>query len=231
MSLQQGRHTLIVEMQALEHDLLEMGSRAEAMVSLAVDALCRLDTETALLVLERDDDIDQRELDIENRCIRLLALQQPMATDLREVGTALKMITDIERVGDLSVDIAKIAMKIGNESGQSDFIDLRSMANLAKKMLHDALESFVRRDLDLVRQVISQDDQVDALYRELRGQIHETLRRDPEHVVASSWMLLAIHHVERIADHSVNIAERVSFMVTGRMEQLAVSHRSDMPDA
>jgi phosphate transport system protein len=218
-------------MQALEHDLLEMGSRAEFMVAEAVDALSRIDCALALQVVHRDDDIDTRELEIEHRCIRLLALQQPLATDLREIGTALKMITDIERIGDLAVDIAKIAMKIEKEFGTSDFIDLPSMSGIARKMLHDALEAFVRRDLDLVARVIAQDDEVDSLYRDLRRQIHETMRTDRDNVVAASWMLLAIHHVERIADHAVNIAERVSFMVTGQMEQLSPSHRSDMPHA
>lgn len=229
--MSQNRHALDAEIRALEHDLLEMGSRAESMVGQAVDALTRLDSALALAVVQRDDEIDDRELEIESRCIRLLALQQPMAGDLREIGTTLKMITDIERIGDLAVDIAKIAMKIEKDHGHSDFIDLPSMANVAKKMLHDALESFVRRDLELVKQVIVQDDEVDERYRELRGQIHAAMRREPDNVVPSSWMLLAIHHVERIADHAVNIAERVAFMVTGRMEQLSPSHRSDMPHA
>lgn len=215
------RQQFDAEIRQLEHDVLDMGSRAESMVAGAVDSLSRLDPETALGVVSRDDEIDNRELDIENRCIRLLALQQPMAGDLRVIGTALKMITDIERVGDLAVDIAKIAMKIEKELGDVSFIDVPKMANVARSMFRESLEAFVRRDMDLVQRICIQDDEVDSLYRELRGQIHKNMVDDPEGVVSASWLLLAIHHVERIADHSVNIAERVGFMVTGRLEQMS----------
>lgn len=210
-------------LQTLEHDLLEMGSLAEAMVAMAVEALVKLDTELAMEVLRRDDEIDQRDLDIENRCIQLLALQHPMASDLRTVGTAMKMITDVERVGDLAVDIARTAMKIEKELGATNYVDIPRMGQVSRQMLRTSLEAYVKRDLSLVRKVIEQDDEVDDLYRALRGQIHAHMRETPDAVVAASWLLLAIHHIERIADHAVNIAERVSFMVTGRFEQLAGS--------
>lgn len=215
------------EIQGLEHDLLEMGSRAEAMVGLAVESLIRLNTDEAREVLKRDDDIDERDLAIENRCLRLLALQQPMASDLRTIGTAMKMITDIERIGDLAVDIARITLKIQQEFGETSVIDIPRIANVARNMIRLSLEAFVKRDLEIVDQVIKMDDEVDSLYRELRGQLHTNMRGNPDMVVSDSWLLLAIHHVERIADHSVNIAERVSFMVTGNFDQLAISHRSD----
>lgn len=222
-----SRQGFTAEIQELEHDLLEMGSRAEAMVGLAVDSLVRLNVDEVRDVLKRDDDIDERDLAIENKCLRLLALQQPMAGDLRTIGTAMKMITDIERVGDLAVDIARITLKIQQEFGESSVIDIPRMANVARNMIRLSLEAFVRRDLDLVHQVIAMDDEVDALYRELRGQLHANMRTKPDMVVTDSYLMLAIHHVERIADHAVNIAERVAFMVTGRFDQLAESHRSD----
>lgn len=223
----QARHAFMGEIQGLEHDLLEMGSRAEAMVGLAVESLIRLNTDEAREVLKRDDDIDERDLAIENRCLRLLALQQPMASDLRTIGTAMKMITDIERIGDLAVDIARITLKIQQEFGETSVIDIPRIANVARNMIRLSLEAFVKRDLEIVDQVIKMDDEVDSLYRELRGQLHTNMRGNPDMVVSDSWLLLAIHHVERIADHSVNIAERVSFMVTGNFDQLAISHRSD----
>lgn len=214
-------------MRGLEHDLLEMGSRAEAMVASAVDALTKLDTAEAMVVIERDDEIDERDLEIENHCLRLLALQQPMASDLRVIGTAMKMITDIERVGDLAVDIAKVTLKIDKELGETSFIDIPKLANVARSMFRDALESFVRHDMDLVQHVIACDDQADELYRMLRGQIHEHMRHHPEDVVSASWLLLAVHHLERIADHAVNIAERVEFMVTGSTAHLTGGRRRD----
>ena len=165
------RHAFDSEIRELEHDLLEMGSRAESMLAQAVEALARVDVPLALQVVKRDDEIDERDLAIENRCLRLLALQQPMASDLRVIGTAMKMITDIERVGDLSVDIAKIAMKIDKELGTTDAIDIPRMASVARTMIRDSMEAYVRRDLQLVRKVIESDDQVDELYN-LQGKGH-----------------------------------------------------------
>jgi len=212
-----ARHAFNDQIKVLEHDLLEMGSRAEQMVGEAVESLWRLDSELARSVLAKDDDIDARDLSIESRCLEMLALQQPMAGDLRVVGTAMKMITDIERIGDLAVDIAKITMKIEKEFGESSFIDIPGMANIARSMLCEVLEAYVRRDLVRVDDVCKRDEEVDELYRQLRGQIFEHMRAYPDQVVSHSWLLLAIHHVERIADHTVNIAERVRFMVTGQL--------------
>ena len=222
-----ARQAYNVEINELEHDLLDMGSRAEQMIGQAVDALCSLDVVLARAVMLRDDEIDERDLAIEARCLRLLALQQPMAGDLRTVGTAMKMITDIERVADLAVDIAKIALKVEKEFGETSFIDIPKMAKVARSMFHEALEAYVHRDLARVQEVCDRDEEVDALYRELRTQIFDNMRAHPELVVADGWLLLAIHHVERIADHAVNIAERVNFMVTGEFKQL--SRKVDSP--
>ncbi len=212
-----ARHAFNDQIKVLEHDLLEMGSRAEQMVGEAVESLSKLDTALARGVLAKDDDIDERDLSIESRCLQMLALQQPMAGDLRVIGTAMKMITDIERIGDLAVDIAKISMKVEKEFGETTFIDIPGMANIARSMLCEVLEAYVRRDLARVDEVCRRDEEVDDLYRELREQIFDHMRAHPEQVVSNSWLLLAIHHVERIADHTVNIAERVRFMVTGEM--------------
>jgi len=220
-----ARQAYFEELQQLEHDLLEMASIAELMVGQSVEALATLDTQLAMSVILRDDEVDQRDLSIEERCVRLLALQQPMAGDLRIIGTAMKMITDIERIGDLAVDVAKIALKIEHEYGQVGFIDLPRMANTARSMFRQALEAYVRKDLNLVREVCERDEEVDEQYRELRAQIFENMRAYPEMVVSDAWLLLAIHHVERIADHAVNIAERVNFMVTGDFKQLKSSNR------
>lgn len=225
------RNLLDHQISELEHALLDMGSRAETMVGRAVDSLVRADADLAMEVVRSDDEIDLLDLDIEERCVRLLALQSPIASDLRLIGTALKMITDIERVGDLSVDIAKAGLKVEKELGDANAVDFPKIAGVARTMLRDALQAFVKRDLDLVAAVISRDDEVDDLYRLLRGQIHDHMRSSPEDVVASSWLLLALHHIERIADHAVNIAERVSFMVTGKFQQLAPSHGPDSTTA
>jgi phosphate transport system protein len=215
-----ARHFFTEQLRALEHEMLEMGSIAENMVGDAVESLRHLDTDLARSVMKRDDEIDKRDLSIETRCLRLLALQQPAGADLRTVGTIMKMITDLERVGDLAVDIARITLKIEKEFGEPNFIDLLRMVNEARQMLRASLDAFVRCDLDLVREVTMRDEVVDQLYRENREQIFNNMREHPENVVTDGWLLLAVHHVERIADHAVNIAERVNFVATGEMKKL-----------
>jgi phosphate transport system protein len=203
------------QIEALEHDLLSMGSRAEVMVGQAVESLANLDVTLAHQVFAQDDDIDAMDLDIEAQCLRIFALQQPAASDLRTVSTVMKLITDIERVADLAVDLARITLKIDKELGHTSYIDLRRMAGVVRGMFRMSLEAFVRRDLELVQTVGDREDEADAMYRELREQIFENMRHQPESVVVDGWLLLAVHHVERIADHACNVAERVHFMVTG----------------
>lgn len=222
-----ARHTLDEELNRLEHSLLEMAALGEQMVGRAVDSLVRLDPEEARETLDLDDAIDALDLEIENLCLRVLALQQPAAKDLRVVGTAMKMITDIERIGDLACDIAKAGLKIEKELGSSSIVDIPKIASICRTMILQSLEAYVKCDLDIVHAVIAQDDEVDRLYRELREQIHDHMRTHSEAVVSDSWLLLALHHLERIADHAVNIAERVAFMVTGVPANLATSHRTD----
>lgn len=214
------RPVFATEMAQLEKDVLDMVSRAENMVALAVDSLVNQSPELAETTLRADDEIDIKEIEIEKRCIRLLALQQPIGSDLREVGAVLKLITDIERIGDLAVDLAKLTLKIEMEMGRSDYIDIKQMSNSALQMLREAVQMFIRRDAAGVAKVAQLEEEVDKQYRDLRGQVHDYMRNNPDQVVAASWLLLAVHHVERIADHALNIAERVVYMVTGEMTQL-----------
>lgn len=208
------------ELAELEHELLEMASAVERMMADASQALIKLDPVLARQAIMQDDAIDQMELAIESRCMMIIGLQNPAGADLRLVGACLKIITDLERCADLAVDLAKAALKIDNESGRSDIIDLGKFATLCRKMLHESLEAYVRRDLERVQQVAALENEADGLYRELRAQVFLLMRRDPDSVVAHGWLFLAIHHLERIADHSVNIAERVHYMVTGDLVQI-----------
>lgn len=225
VSTSHTRHAYVEELQLLEHELLQMAARADAMVGSAVDAISSLDEETAMQVLRSDDEIDAIDLEIEQRCLRLLALQQPAASDLRTIGTAMKMITDLERVGDLAVGIAKCAMKIEKELGTTAIVDFRLIANEARRTLREAMQAFVKRDPDAARHVAKLEEEVDRLYRDLRGQLHDYMRHHPADVVPASWMLLALHHIERVSDHALNIAERVVFVVTGQLTPL----KSDFP--
>jgi phosphate transport system protein len=215
-----SRQSFHEDLKALEQDLIQMASLAERNLTGAVESLSRLDVELARQVIASDDEVDNLDHEIEQHCLRILALQQPMAKDLRTVGTVMKAITDIERIGDLAVDIAKITLKVNAILGDAKAIDLLRLAVPVRRMLRDSIEAFVKRDLDTVSQVILADDEVDAIFRELRGQLHEIMQSQPERVVEASWLLQAIIHLERVADHATNIAERVYFMETGKVEDL-----------
>ncbi|MDW8107031.1 MAG: phosphate signaling complex protein PhoU [Armatimonadota bacterium] len=220
------RQAFDAELQELETKVLAMASIVEGMVAEAVEALWRNDTRRAEQVIQRDDEVDQIDIEIESMCLRLIALQQPMGSDLRTIGTIMKMITDIERIGDYAVDIAKAARKIRDEPPVEQLVDIPRLANAARRMLLESIEAYIKRDLQQVIHVCQQDDEVDAIYRRLRMQLQEIMRAHPEQVTAASWLLLVAHYLERIADHATNIAERVWFMETGRLEQLAKKHKS-----
>jgi phosphate transport system protein len=209
------------ELSGLEHEILEMASIVEKMMQDASSALINLDRSLAMETIQKDDAVDELELKIESHCMRIIALQNPTGADLRLVGACLKIVTDLERCADLSVDLAKAALKIDNEGGRTDIIDLGKFAVLCRKMIHESIEAYVRRDLERVEAVAKMELEADMIYRELRAQVFLLMRRDPDSVVSDGWLFLAIHHLERIADHSVNIAERVHYMVTGELIQLA----------
>ena len=158
--------------------------------------------------------------------MRLIALQAPVARDLRLVGTTLKAITDLERIGDHAVDIAKVARKLARDSFFKPLVDIPRMANAVRQMLREAMAAFVDHDLDLVNVVVESDDGVDTLFHQLRDELHAVMRKDPNLVVQASYLLFVAHYLERIADHTVNIAERVYFAETGNLVQLAKSHKT-----
>ena len=206
------------ELNGLRAKLLRMGTATEEMVRDAVQALVRPDLKLAASILPRDDEVDVMDQQIEAECLRLLALQQPMAYDLRFIGSTLKVITDIERIGDHAVDIAKVARRMSDDAVlYKPLVDIPRLGQMAGAMLHDALEAFVHRDLDRVDRVIADDDAVDNLYRTMRTDLRDTMQRDLSLVVHASHLLFVAHYLERICDHCTNIAERVAFMETGRV--------------
>ena len=214
------------ELEALEQSLLSMGRLCGEMLADAVSSLQQGDVTLAEQVIRRDDAVDQADIDIEMRCMRLLALQQPMARDLRQIGTALKVITDLERVGDHAVDIAKISRKLSLQLFvRQPLVDIGPLAQMAQTMLNQCLESLVRHDLPLATQICADDDKVDAAFKDLREQLMELTQKDARLTPQASYLLLAILYLERIADHATNIAERVHYMETGELAQLSRDHR------
>jgi phosphate transport system protein len=214
-----------VELDQLRELLLKMGGQVDTMVGKAMDALVQQDVVLAEEIMRLDDEVDAMDVRIEGECMRLIALQQPMARDLRLIGTALKVITDLERIGDHAVDIAKVARKLAYDSLYKPLVDLPRLASMVRQMLHDALTAFVNHDLELVRQVVLADDLVDELYHQLRDELHDAMRRDSRFVVQASYLLFVAHYLERMADHIVNIVERVHYVETSSLVQLAKGHK------
>lgn len=214
------------DLDRLSQRLLEMGIDADNMLVLAMRALTEQNIELAEAVIASDDTVDELDLQIEVECMRLIALQQPAARDLRLVGTALKVITDLERIGDHAVDIAKVARKLAHQTFYKPLVDLPRLAESVRQMLKDALSAFINHDLGLVEKVVAADDGVDLQFHQMRDELLLAMQMDASLVVQASYLLFVAHYLERIADHTVNIAERVYFVETGNLTQLARSHKA-----
>jgi phosphate transport system protein len=215
------------QLEELRDRVLVMATAADRMVGQAVQALITQDLPGAEKVIEDDDRIDATDLEIEQECIRLIALQAPVAHDLHVIGSVLKTITDLERIGDHAVDIAKVARKLARDTFLKPLVDIPRMEQAVRQMLREAMAAFVDHDLDLVNRVVAADDEVDTLFHQFRDELHAVMRKDPELVVQASYLLFVAHYLERIADHTVNIAERVYYAETGNLVQLAKSHKAN----
>lgn len=215
----------------LQEKMLEMATCADAMLSSAIQALMNGDLASIQEVVRQDDVVDRLDLEIEHRCLMLIATQQPVAHDLRLIGTALKVITDIERIGDYAVDIAKIGRRLVRaEVIYQPLVDMPRLAHLSRTMLHDALQAFVNHDLELMDKVIRDDDAVDCLYHEMRDVLTQVIMQEPSRSYLALNLMFAAKYLERVSDHVVNIAERVNFIETGELKQLSLSHTPNFDD-
>ena len=211
------------EIGLLQDNLLEMATCADTMVAAAVEAFMNGDLDQMQDVERRDDTVDRLDLEIENKCLCLIARHQPVARDLRVIGTALKVSTDIERIADYAVDIAKIGRRLAlAQEIYYPLVDLQRLTLLSRIMLHDALNAFVHHDLALVEQVIQADDAVDKLYHDMRTRLTDILVEGSHRALLALNLLLAAQYMERISDHVVNIAERVCFIETGALKQVEI---------
>jgi phosphate transport system protein len=202
------------ELEALQGRLLEMGGLAEERVRMSVQALVARDPELMNQVLAGDEPINQLHIEIDNRCFRLLALHQPMATDLRAIVAAVKINTDLERVGDLAVNIVEASKRYVEHPPVKQLIDIPMMGEIAQAMLRDALDAFVKRDTELAHLVLSEDDRLDELKTEVFRELLSYMLRDQVTVEPALDLILISRHLERIGDHATNIAEDVIFMVS-----------------
>jgi phosphate transport system protein len=204
------------ELDAMQARLLEMGGLAEERVRVAVHGLMTRDVVLVDHIVAGDEPLNQLHVEIDDRCFRLLALYQPMATDLRAIVAAVKINSDLERVGDLAVNIAEAARRYVDHPPVKQLIDIPRMGTVAQTMLRDALDAYVRRDIDLARAVLNADDELDALKTQVFRELLTYMLQDPATIQPSLDLILVSRHLERIGDHATNIGEDVIFMVSAQ---------------
>ena len=200
----------------LNHGLADMGGLMELAIETAVDGLVNQDVEKAKKAMEYEVEIDHEEREIENLCLKLLLQQQPVASDLRLISAALKMITDMERIGDHATDISELTIQLADQPYIMDMGHIQQMAKECILMIIRSLEAFVKKDMELAKAVIAQDDVVDELFIQVKAEILKLLREHLEHGEQAEDLLMVAKYFERIGDHAVNIAEWVIFSITGR---------------
>jgi phosphate transport system protein len=204
------------ELETLKEKILLLGGMVEEMIASAMKSLLDRKPDLARRVIDSDRAVDSAELDIDHLCLSLLALRQPAASDLRFIATALKIVTDLERIGDLAVNIAERSAELSEEPPLKPYIDIPRMATAASTMLREALDAFVRRDPEQARRVLASDQPVDDLYVQLFRELLTYMIEDPKSVSRAMRITFIAKYLERIADHATNIAQMVIFMCEGR---------------
>ena len=211
------------ELNQLRFAILSMAGLVERAISNAVESLKRRETTLAEKTIQQDFQINERENEIDERCLNLLALHQPMAGDLRFITSTMRITTELERIGDLAVNIAERVISLNQEPQLKPYIDIPNMAEMTKKMLCDVIDAFVSGDAVLARSVCERDDRVDdwnnQIFRELLGY----MREDPQNIPRALHLIIVSRYLERIADHATNIAEGVIFMA----QALVIKHHAD----
>jgi phosphate transport system protein len=213
------------ELETLQQLLLRMGGLVEQQIVRSIEALVERDSEIGRDVIARDPEVNKLDIEIDELCLRLLALHQPAAGDLRFVATAMKITTDLERIGDQAVNISERALELNEEATLKPYIDIPRMAEIAGGMVRKSLDAFVRRDTELARAVRDEDDDVDRLTHQVFRELLSYMAEEPRTIGRATRILFVTKYIERIADHATNIAEMVVFMVTGRM----IRHLTKLP--
>lgn len=206
------------QLEQLNEELTKMGELVEKAIGNAVLALTKEDAEFAKAAIAFDSEVDRKEKDIEAICLRLLLHQQPVASDLRTVSSALKMITDMERIGDMAADISEIASMQTIEPKAREMVHIPKMAEATIKMVNDSISAFVKKDVALASRVIAEDDVVDDLFSDIKTALAELIYRDKAMSTSALDLLMVAKYFERIGDHATNIAEWVVFSITGEHE-------------
>jgi len=205
------------ELDTLKQTLLAMGGLVEDQIRRVMRALIDRDGDLAQEVIERDRQVNAYDVEIDEKCVELLALHQPTAGDLRFITTTLKIVTDIERIGDQAVNIAQRALELGREPQLKPYVDLPRMAEKAQRMVKESLDAFVSRDTALAREVCAEDSEVDALREQVFRELLTFMMEDPRTIPRAIRLILISRFLERVADHATNIAEMVIYMVESKM--------------
>ena len=211
------------ELQELKEDLLRMAALVEEAISTAVQSLVKRDSDLAKKTFEGEDRINGMEIDIEDKCLKLLALRQPMAADLRFITSAMKIITDLERMGDQAVNIAERAISLNQDPQLKPYIDIPRMAEITQSMVKDVLAAFINGDSKLARSVCERDDIVDGLNDQVFREILTFMMSDPQTITRAVHLMIVCRCLERIGDHATNIAEDVIFLMDARV----IKHHAD----
>ncbi len=214
------RQSFVEDLKRLERDLQEMGKVVRDMLCSSIKALLERDEKLAKEVIDMDDIVDRYNWDIEDRCLKLLALQQPMAHDLRVIASAMKIINDIERMGDYCVDIAKFSIDLIKSSALFINPELIQMFKLVEKIINGSLEAFINRDVEFILKVVEEDEEIDHSYRRIYDEIVEDIENVPQTAPQGIKLLMIARYLERIADHVTNVAERIYYMETGELKEL-----------
>lgn len=210
-----SRKILENELEDLQFDILRMGSHVEKAISDSVKALLNDDLALANEVIEADDLIDQLNIAVQDKCIRLLALRNPMATDLRIIETDLQIATDLERMGDYAESIARIAVRLHGRRTIPQLAHLNRLADMVKDLVHNIVTAYILGDISLAKEVVDMEEKVDGHYKEYFEIVLQLIKEDPNTAEMGIQLLFAGHNLERIADHSTNIGESVFYMITG----------------
>ena len=217
------REDFTQQLSLLQQEVEDLAAFVEKSISRSVEALKQRDLEDSRQVVQDDDYIDQKRFEIEERCLDLIATQQPVARDLRAIITLLHVVVELERMGDYAEGIARISLMMGDEPTLKPLIDIPRMAEKAKEMLWDSIDALLNRDTLKANQVCQADDEVDDLYDQVYRELLLFMIQDPKTIKRATHLLWVAHDLERIADRATNIAERVIFLVTGKMVEINVS--------
>ena len=207
------------QLREIQDDILAMGSMVSKATLRSIDALKNRDLGLAQQIITDDKKINKKRFEIEERCIQLIATQQPMASDLRIIVAILNIIIEVERIGDYAAGIAKIAIMMGDEPPLKPLIDIPRMADQTVDMLRRSLDTFVNRDAEAAKKIIPEDDLVDQLYDQVFRELLFFMAEDPKTITRATRLIWVAHNLERAADRVTNICERVVFVVTGKMEE------------